>query len=386
LENNQVSSKNLDHYFKLLEESYTYFENDLIELSHLIHSNPELAFNEFKAVKNCLATLLKHGLKGECDVYDLPTAIELKIGKGITKVAICAEYDALPEIGHACGHNIIAAAAVGAVLLLKDLTDELNLSVTFLGTPGEEGGGGKILMMERGAFDNIDAAMMIHPAPIDSWEMKCRAIDQYSVSFRGKASHASSAPELGKNALDAQVLSQVAIGLLRQQLNQGDQIHGIITHGGDAANVIPEFTSSMYYLRAPTVEKLELLKPKVFDCFTGAAIATQTEVEITSTAPVYSEFKTDGGLLSHFKKAASFIGLNKADINDVGLSASTDMANISLKVPSIHPLIGIDSHGSVNHQNEFAAACVGQSANAAIKKGAVSMALTAISRAMETSK
>lgn len=372
----------LEEYFQKAKSDYAKIADDLIELSNLIHASPELAFNEYKAVRNCLKTFQKYGLNGDCDAYDLPTAIELKIGSGSKNIAICAEYDALPEVGHACGHNIIAAAAVGATLLLKDLVEDLDLTVTFLGTPAEEGGGGKIIMLERGAFDSVDFAMMIHPAPIDSWEMKCRAVEQFEISFRGKASHASAAPFLGKNALDGLTLAQVAIGLARQQLNSDDQVHGIITHGGDAANIIPDFTSSTYYLRSATLENLQKLKPKIFDCFTGAAIATQTAVEITKTCPAYSEFKTDENLISHFKTAAEFVKLNRENFNDTGLSASTDMANVSLKIPSIHPLIGINSHGSVNHQKEFTAACVGQSANEAIEKGAISMALTAISIAL----
>ncbi len=368
----------VNDYFNKLQETYTAISSDLIELSEQIHSDPELAFNEFKAVANCLKTFQKYGLDGNRDVYDLPTAIELKVGTGNTNVAIIAEYDALPKVGHACGHNIIAAAAVGATILLKDLVDQLDLTITFLGTPGEEGGGGKILMLQRGAFDNVDYALMIHPAPIDSWEMRCRAVEQFEISFRGQASHASAAPYLGKNALDALTLAQVAIGLARQQFNPDDQVHGIITHGGDAANIIPDFTSATYYLRSATLENLQRLKPKIFDCFKGAAVATQTEVEITEICPAYSEFKTDVNLIANFKMAANLIGLNKSNINDEGLSASTDMANVSLKVPSIHPLIGIESHGSVNHQKEFTAACLGQSANEAIKKGALSMALTAI--------
>ncbi len=374
----------VDDYFNKLQETYTAISSDLIELSEQIHSDPELAFNEFKAVENCLKTFQKYGLDGNCDVYDLPTAIELKVGKGNTNVAIIAEYDALPKVGHACGHNIIAAAAVGATILLKDLVDQLDLTITFLGTPGEEGGGGKILMLQRGAFDNVDYALMIHPAPIDSWEMRCRAVEQFEINFRGKASHASAAPYLGKNALDALTLAQVAIGLARQQFKPDDQVHGIITRGGDAANIIPDLTSATYYLRSATLENLQRLKPKIFDCFKGAAVATQTEVEITETCPAYSEFKTDENLIANFKMAAHLIGLNKSNINDEGLSASTDMANVSLKVPSIHPLIGIESHGSVNHQKEFAAACLGQSANEAIKKGALSMALTAILTATNT--
>ena len=199
----------------------------LVELSHTIHAHPELAFEEERSSRWVAEALSDAGLDVETGVCDLPTAFVATAGRGPLTVGICAEYDALPGIGHACGHNVIAAAAVGAGAALARVADDLGITVRVLGTPAEEGGGGKILMLERGAFDGVHAAMMVHPAPMEQVHMECLAVSHFDVFFHGKAAHASAFPERGINAADALTVAQVAVGLLRQHFSAGNQVHGI---------------------------------------------------------------------------------------------------------------------------------------------------------------
>src|SRR5262245_458131 len=211
----------------------------LIGLSHRIHGHPELKFEEVESSAWTAGVLADRGFTVEYGICDLPTAFSSRVGDGPLHIAVCAEYDALPGIGHACGHNIIAATAVGAALALAPLVDDLNLTVSIIGTPAEEGGGGKVFMLERGAFAGVHAAMMVHPAPFEDLTPRCSAVAHFGVEYTGRASHASAAPELGINAADAMTVAQVAIGLLRQHLRPGDQVHGIVTRGGDVPNVVP---------------------------------------------------------------------------------------------------------------------------------------------------
>jgi amidohydrolase len=299
-------------------------------------------------------------------------------------VVFCAEYDALPGVGHACGHNIIAATAAGAGLALAEVADELGLTVTVLGTPAEEGGGGKVLLLERGAFDDAHAAMMIHPWPTEHLRATCLAVAHFDVTFTGQAAHASGAPWKGVNAADALTISQVALGVLRQQLPPGDQIHGIVRVGGEAANIIPALTSARYMCRSLTLTGLEALMPRVRNCFAAGALATGCTVEYEDLSPLYSHMEDDEGLLAAYR--ANAMSLGRRFLDDDGVAPptlSTDMANVSLKVPSIHPTIAIDGHGSINHQPEFAAACITPSADAAVRDGALALALTAVDAATD---
>jgi amidohydrolase len=211
----------------------------LIALSHAVHGDAELAFEEHRSSARLTEVLDAAGLTVEAGVAGLDTAFVATVGSGPLTVAICAEYDALPGIGHACGHNVIAAAAVGAGLALAPLADELGLTVKVIGTPAEEGGGGKILMLDAGVFDGVHAAMMVHPAPDESLTLPCLAVEHLHVNYRGREAHASGYPELGINAADALTVAQVGIGLLRQHLEPSNRVHGIVTHGGDAPNIVP---------------------------------------------------------------------------------------------------------------------------------------------------
>src|SRR5437764_12501076 len=256
------------------KEQSAMMRNDLIDLSHRIHSHPELGYEEEKAATWLCEFLADAGFSIEREACGMPTAFIARWGSGPLHIAICAEYDALPGIGHACGHNIIAATAVGAGLALAPLVDDLDLRVTILGTPAEEGGGGKVFLLERGAFEGVDAAMMVHPAPYEDLEPRISAVAHFGVTYEGRASHAAAAPALGINAADAFTVAQVAIGLLRQHLRPGDQVHGIVTRAGDAPNVVPARAEGDWMVRSTTVADLDIVRPRIERCFAAGALAT----------------------------------------------------------------------------------------------------------------
>jgi amidohydrolase len=358
---------------------------ELVALSHSVHSTPELCFGETTSARAVAEALRAGGLSVREGVYELPTALESRAGDGELVVALCAEYDALPDVGHACGHNIIAATAVGAGLALASVADELGLSVRVLGTPAEEGGGGKVLMLERGAFAGVHAAMMVHPWPTEWLTASCLAVAHFDVHFSGREAHASAAPWEGINAQDALTIAQVAIGLLRQQLPPGDQVHGVVTHSSAAANIIPASVTARYMVRSRTAHGLAAARARVEACFEAGALASGCTLSYEELSPVYSHMEADPALLQAYRGNAEALGRH-FDADDSGTplpTLSTDMANVSLAVPTIHPLIGIETHGAVNHQREFAAACVTPSADAAVRDGAIALAWTAIDAATD---
>ena len=256
------------------QEQINAIQAELLKLSHRIHAHPELGFEEERACTWLAESLTDAGFSVETGVFDLPTSFVAKAGNGPLHLAICAEYDCLPGVGHACGHNLIAAMALGAGIAAARVADEVGLTVQVIGTPAEEGGGGKIMLLDRGAFAGVHAAMMTHPAPSDSIMPKIIASSRFNVHYRGKAAHAAAYPELGINAADAMTIAQTAIGLLRQHIRSTDRIHGIITKGGDAPNIIPAHTSAQYSVRGRTVAALEELRPRVYRCFEAGALAT----------------------------------------------------------------------------------------------------------------
>jgi amidohydrolase len=359
--------------------------DELVALSRDIHDHPETCFEETRSATLVGEMLDANGLSVQTGICDLPTALRARSGSGPMSVVVCAEYDAIAGVGHSCGHNLIAAAAVGAGIALAGVSDEAGLSVTVLGTPAEEGGGGKILMLERGAFEGAHAAMMVHPWPEDRLGTSCLAVDHFEVRYSGREAHASASPEQGRNAADALVVAQVGIGLLRQHLRCGDQVHGIVTKGGDAVNVVPKEAVGHFMVRARNLDDLALLRPRIERCLEAGALATGTELEIHSLSPTYSQFVPDDALLASWRRNAEELG-RRYNADDEGLplpTFSSDMANVSLSVPSIHPLIGLDARGAVNHQREFADFCVGPSAEQALIDGAIALAWTAIDAATD---
>jgi amidohydrolase len=355
----------------------------LVELSHAIHARPELAFEEHYAAEQLTDLVIERGMDVTTGICDLPTAFSARAGDGPLVVAVCAEYDALPGIGHACGHNIIAAASVGAALALAEVAEEAGLTVLLVGTPAEEGGGGKVLMLERGAFRDAHLAMMVHPWPADRLTATCLAVSHFDVHFEGKEAHAAASPYEGVNAADAMTVSQVAIALLRQQFRPGDQAHGVVLEAGRAANVIPAKATGRFMCRARTLEGLALIEPRIRRCFEAGALATGTTVSFEELSPVYSHMVSDPDLLAAYRRNAETLGRRfpADDAGDEPPTISTDMANVSLALPSIHPMIGIESAGAVNHQPEFARACTTESADAAIVDGALALAWTALDAA-----
>lgn len=354
----------------------------LVDLSHRIHAKPETCFEEEKGCEWTAAALDDAGADFaiETGVADLPTAFVARAGRGPLHIGICAEYDALPAVGHACGHNVIAAAAVGAGIALARVADDIGITVSVLGTPAEEGGGGKIIMLERGAFDGIHASMMVHPAPFELDHMPCLAAGTMNIRYEGRPAHASAFPELGINAADALTVAQVGIGLLRQQLPLESRVHGIVTKGGDAANIIPAETTAQWMVRAPSVALLNEIEPRVRACFEAGATATGAKLEI-ETFPPYSEFNDDVELMGLFRENAIELGRKPLEDSGVFPPASTDMANVSLAMPAIHPLLGLGSYPAVNHQPEFTAFCITPAADQAVVDGAIGMAWTVIDAA-----
>ncbi|WP_274918370.1 M20 family metallopeptidase [Streptomyces sp. WZ-12] len=355
---------------------------ELIGLSERLHADPETAWEEHRAAAAVPELLDRAGFDVASAYLGLETAFHARIGSGPVRIALCAEYDALPGLGHACGHNLIAATSVGAALGLAAVADDVGLTVEVYGTPAEEGGGGKIEMLDRGAFAGVDLAMMVHPAPVDVAEARPFAVSHSRISYTGKSAHAAAYPEAGVNAADAFTVAQVAIGLLRQQLPASARVHGVVTQAGDAPNAIPERSSGRWYVRAETLAELAELEPRITRAFEAGALATGCELEIEPESKPYAEFRTDPTALGHYRANTLALGREFAPPGQAARMnrASTDMGNVSQVVPAIHPYIGIGSLPATNHQHEFAAYCVGGTAQRALLDGAIALAWTGVDR------
>lgn len=357
----------------------------LVALSHKIHGHPEVAFQEVHASEWMCSVLGGAGFRIEEGICQVPTAFSATVGSGGLTIALCAEYDALPEIGHACGHNIIATAAVAAGLALAPIADALGITVKVLGTPAEEGGGGKILLLERGGFDGVHAAMMVHPSPeevADPGPMVV-AVSHLQVSYTGRESQASGWPERGVNAADALTVAQVAIGLLRQHILPRQRIHGIVTLGGAAANIVPAHTKGTWFVRAATIPELAKLEPRVRACFEAGALATGCKLEIEYGSPTYSNFEADQQMVELYRRNAERLGRSFPAQADVGGPGSTDMGNVSLALPAIQPMVRIECGTSLPHQPEYTSYCIEPSADKAALEGGLAMAWTAIDLATD---
>jgi amidohydrolase len=362
-------------------------QDRLVRLSHRIHAHPELGFEEEQASSWLCESLADAGFSVEKGIGDLPTAFRARAGCGPLHIGICAEYDSLPGIGHACGHNIIAASAVGAALAVAKVADQVGLTVIVIGTPAEEVGNasGKILLLERGAFEGIHAAMMVHPAPFDMLRAKIIAASMFEVHYTGKESHASAFPELGVNAADALTVAQTALGLLRQHIRSTDRIHGIVTKGGAAPNVVPAHTSAKFIIRSETLNQLTELRPRVYRCFEAGALATGSKMELAGGDKPYAEMCHDEAMATLYRRNSEALGRPFPNLGEweTRPTGSTDMGNVSLAMPAIHPMIGINSLPAVNHQPEFAAHCVTADADKALADGALAMAWTCIDMATD---
>lgn len=356
---------------------------DLVALSHDIHAEPELAFAEHRSCAKTQALAAERGFLIEAAPGGLDTAFRAVYGSGSLVVGICAEYDALPGIGHACGHNIIAASAVGTALALAEVADALDLTVVLIGTPAEEAGGGKVLLLNAGAFDDIAASVMLHPGPADIAAARSLALSEVAVSYTGRESHAAVAPYLGINAADAVTVAQVAVGLLRQQLAPGQMMHGIVTDGGQATNVIPAHAELRYTMRANDMESLRALEARMAGCFASGALATGCEHTVVETAPPYDALAPDPFLAAVFRAEMIRNGRHPLPVElEAALPlGSTDMGNVTQVLPGIHPVVGIDAGGASLHQPQFAAAAAGASADKAVIDGSIMLARTVVALA-----
>ncbi len=357
--------------------------NDLIALSRQVHGFAETAWQEYESSQAVSEFLSKEGFAIEIPYLDLPTAFRATYRPSESRGAVgfIAEYDALPGMGHACGHNLISAMSVGAAQALLPAAEEYGFEIQVIGTPAEEGKGGKIELLDRGAFADLGIALMAHPGPEDVVEISPLAVSHLEIEFHGKAAHAGAFPMNGRNAADAMVIAQTAIGMLRQQLSDGVRIHGVVTNGGASANAIPDLVAGRWYVRAASTAQLLEVEGRVRKCFEAGAHATGCEVSITLDGGRYAEF-------NNCPELAGFYGENIQALNRVpsvdspgslmASSASTDMGNVSQVVPSLHPYIGLNCYPVVNHQAEFAEAAISDAADKVIVDGAIALAWTAL--------
>ncbi len=359
---------------------------ELIDLSRRIHATPEVGFQERQASAWLTEILERFGLRAERGVAGLETAFRAEVpssdqgpkpgpNAGPT-VAILAEYDALPEIGHACGHNLICMAAIGAGIGLAAVRDALPGRALVLGTPAEEGGGGKVIMLQRGAFEGVDVAMMFHPAGYTLAERPSLASYRLTLKFLGKAAHAAAAPHEGINALDALVQTFASIGLLRQQIRDDARIHGIITYGGAAPNIIPDRAEASFSVRAIDSGYAKKVLDRVIACAQGAALATGATLEHTARKG-YDAIKPNRALAKAFSKHLASLGWSQDAAPERPRMGSTDMGDISQVIPSIHPYVSIGPKNLAGHTVEFREAALSERGLAAMLAAAKAMALTA---------
>lgn len=348
-------------------------------LSEDLHANPELSFEEVRAAGAIAALLSEGGFDVTAGTADLPTAFTASAGTGELTVALCVEYDALPSVGHACGHNLIAGASVAAALALLPHVDELGITLKAIGTPAEEHGGGKVLMLQRGAFDGVGLALMVHPVQdgvtYNPAGTTAQAVGRYEAVFTGKAAHAAAAPHLGVNAGDAAVLSQVAIGLLRQQIPGDHRVACYVAEAGHVTNIIPDHAVVPFECRAFTLPEYEALLVRVRRCFEGAAIATGTTLEITAAEPLYEPLIQDAELAAHWTEAMDAFGKDTSPAAGMG-GGSTDMGNISQVIPSLHPWLSIPGANVPIHSHGFAALANTPEAYAVMFEAATALAWT----------
>jgi amidohydrolase len=353
--------------------------DDALTLSHRIHAHPELAFEEHQAAGWLGDLLERQGFAVQIGVAGLETALVASLGSGELVVGICAEYDALPQVGHACGHNVIAASAALAGMALASELDALGLTLKIFGTPAEERGGGKVIMLREGVFDGLHAAMMVHPTPHDLIRPTITALAQVDVEFLGETPQAMS-PELGRDAGAAATLLQVAVGLLRQSIRSTDRISGVVRSAGHSPNVLPDRAELTYSLRAVTDDRLSELVEQFRRCAEGAALATGTQVRVTEPHPRYAALRHHERLGELYQANAERLGreFHFVGTADTERSAATDFGNLSSIVPAIHPLVGVDAEGASNHQAHFARHCGLASGDAAVLDAGLAMAWTVV--------
>jgi amidohydrolase len=349
----------------------------LLDVSRRIHAQPELGYEERFAHDLLTGVLEDAGLAVTRAARGVETAFEARAGGAGPLVAVVCEYDALPGIGHACGHNVIAAAGLGAGLAAAALAEELGGQVLVVGTPAEEGGGGKVRLIDGGAFEGVDAALMVHPADADLLAMDVVALQQAHVTYTGEAAHAAAFPHRGRNALDAAVLGYLNVAALRQHIEAGERLHGIITDGGDKPNIVPAFARMEWIVRSPTVAGLEVLKARFLACLEAGAQAAGCEMDLEWIDPVYADMIDSQAIGERYRANAEALGrIVRAPSPQARVVGSTDMGNVSYVVPSIHPMIRVAPPGVPIHTPAFAGFAGGPEGDAAVLDGAKALAFT----------
>ena len=350
----------------------------LVETSHALHANPEILFQEHRSAALLAEMLEADGFAVVRGVAGLETAFTATAGHGKPAVAFLAEYDALPKLGHACGHNLIATWAVGAGIALRRVCAEAGIDGTIkvIGTPAEEGGGGKVTMADAGVFRGLDAALMMHPRDTTFLDRASLAVTPFTIEFFGKASHASAFPERGINALDAILQVFFSVNAMRQSLKLHTKVHGVITHGGEAPNVIPDYAAAKFLLRAKEQGYLEEIKQRFLDIVNGASLATGARSEVTEGIS-YQQRVSNQGLLEAFRENLVTLGFDyEVPPPDAGVGSS-DIGNVSQLVPTIHPYLKICDAGIGGHTPEFAVAAASSVADELLAKGSSLLAWTA---------
>jgi len=356
----------------------------LVEVSHRIHERPELLFEEHFAADLLASALEGEGFVVERGAHGLETAfVGRPPGNGSgghgPRIAVLCEYDALPGIGHGCGHNIIAAAGLGAALAAATVVAGSGGRLDVIGTPAEEGGGGKVLLGDRGAFDGVDAALAVHPAGADLIRPDVIAIATYEVEYFGRAAHAAAAPDRGRNALDAAVLGYNAVAALRQHIASTDRIHGVFLKAGDKPNIVPDHTVAQWYVRSATAASLQALKARVVACLEAGAAAAGCTMEVRQPWPEYTDLRSNGPLGELYRANSARLGRPVADPEPATrLMVSTDMGNVSYRVPTIHPIVKVSPSDVGLHSAEFAVWAVSPDGDRGVLDGAKAMALTVV--------
>ncbi len=373
-----VKGSDIDKLKALVIKEVDSRQEQLRELSLKIHATPELGFHEVKAVGWLSQYLKKNGFSIERGICQLATAFKGSYGKGKPAIAILAEYDALPKLGHACGHNLIAASAVGAGVAAKAAIDQFGGSILVIGTPAEELYGGKAIMVERGAFNNVDLAMMVHPGVYDAVTTQALACIGLDVEFFGRAAHAAANPEAGINALEAMLQSFAAINSLRQHIKSTARLHGIITDGGEAANIVPAHSAASFIIRTAENTYLDELMEKVLNCFVGAATATGAHLEYRWGRVRYAPLRNNLALARLFRKNMQSLGRRVLLAEPGKAFGSTDMGNVSQVVPAIHPDFAIAPKEVTAHSPEFAQAAASEAGIKGMLDSAKALAMTIV--------
>lgn len=363
---------------EILSEIFESYKSEFVVLNEYIYNNPELGLQEHKACAAHCEILEKHGFAVSKNFAGLRTAFCATYKNGVgPRIAILAEYDALPSIGHGCGHNIFGVTSVATGIIIKEMLNDFNGEILVIGTPAEETNGAKVEMAKKGVFNDIDVVMAVHPSGEAHYRSGVsQAMEALQFTFKGKTAHASGAPHEGINALDGVLMLFNSVNALRQQTLETARVHGIITKGGEAANIIPDLAVANFYVRAKSLEYLKGFVERVKNCAKGAALATGTELEISNYETSFANLVTNNKLSQTYEKHLKSLGVT--DIRDKESHGSTDMGDVSHCCPTIHPYFPLTTKHLVGHSIEFACASIQEEAYIGMKEAALSMSLTAL--------